>query len=214
MLPVIKKYKSLTCLVLALIVSQYSYSQATDKTLINGIVIDAKTGFPLTGVSVLIDKTTVGTITDHTGKYIIDTKIHADKIVFSFIGYKTESRTFSDGKVQTINISLKLSSISLDEVIIKPGKTAYKNKNNPAVELIDKVIHNKDLNNEKSFEFLQFKQYDKIQFALSNISEKFKNGPLLGKFRFVFDNLDTTKRIGNTIPVSYTHLTLPTKRIV
>src|ERR1035437_1621026 len=199
MLPVIKKYKSLTCLVLALIVSQYSYSQATDKTLINGIVIDAKTGFPLTGVSVLIDKTTVGTITDHTGKYIIDTKIHADKIVFSFIGYQTESRTFSDGKVQTINISLKLSSISLDEVIIKPGKTEYRNKNNQAVELIEKVIHNKDQNNEKSFEFLQFRQYDKIQFALSNISEKFKNGSLLGKFRFVFDNLDTTKRIGNTI---------------
>jgi len=144
MLPVIKKYKSLTCLVLALIVSQYSYSQATEKTLINGIVIDAKTGFPLTGVSVLIDKTTVGTITDHTGKYIIDTKIHADKIVFSFIGYQTESRTFSDGKVQTINISLKLSSISLDEVIIKPGKTEYRNKNNQAVELIEKVIHNKD----------------------------------------------------------------------
>jgi hypothetical protein len=199
MIPVNNKYFFLNCLVFALFISQNSYSQVTDKTIINGIVIDAKTGFPLTGVSVLLDKTTVGTITDHAGKYYIETKVHAEKIVFSFIGYKTESRTFSDGKVQTINISLKLSSISLDEVIIKPGKTAYKNKNNPAVELIEKVIHNKDLNNEKSFEFLQFKQYDKIQFALSNISEKFKNGPLLGKFRFVFDNLDTTKRIGNTI---------------
>jgi Family of unknown function (DUF5686)/CarboxypepD_reg-like domain len=194
-----KKYPSLTFIVLVFFISQVSYSQVPVKTVISGIVKDAKTGIPLTGVSVLLDKTTVGTITDHSGNYIIDTKAHSDKIVFSFIGYQTESRTFSEGKVQTINISLKLSSISLDEVIVKPGKTAYKNKNNPAVELIERVIHNKDLNNEKSFDFLKFKQYDKIQFALSNISEKFKNGNLLGKFRFVFDNLDTTKRIGNTI---------------
>ena len=194
-----KKYSSLIYIVLAFFLNQNSFTQVTDKTIINGIVVDAKTGLPITGATVLLDKTTVGTITDHAGKYYIETKVHAEKIVFSFIGYKTESRIFSDGKAQTINISLKLSSISLDEVIIKPGKTAYKNKNNPAVGLIEKVIHNKDQNNEKSFEFLQFKQYDKIQFALSNISEKFKNGNLLRKFRFVFDNLDTTKRIGNTI---------------
>src|SRR5664280_1122487 len=136
-----KKYSFLIYIVLALFLNQNSFTQVTDKTIINGIVVDAKTGLPITGATVLLDKTTVGTITDHAGKYYIETKVHAEKIVFSFIGYKTESRTFSDGKVQTINISLKLSSISLDEVIIKPGKTEYRNKNNQAVELIEKVIH-------------------------------------------------------------------------
>jgi hypothetical protein len=133
------------------------------------------------------------------GKYSIETKVQADKIALSFLGYQTEIRNISEGKVQTINVSLKLSSISLDEVIIKPGKSEYKNKNNPAVDLIQKVIKNKDLNNKKSFDYLEFKQYDKIQFALSNIPEKFKESKLFGKFRFVFDNIDTTKRIGNSI---------------
>ncbi|MEI6049994.1 MAG: DUF5686 family protein [Bacteroidota bacterium] len=176
-----------------------SYSQISDKTVINGLVIDAKTGTPLIGVSVILQQTTVGTITDNKGNYSIITKVPAEKIVFSFIGYKTESRNFSESITQTINISLSLSTISLDEVIIKPSRKEYKNKNNPAVEIIEKVIKNKDVNRKERFNYLEFKQYEKIQFALSNITDKFKQGNLFGKFRFVFDNIDTTKRIGNTV---------------
>jgi hypothetical protein len=176
-----------------------SFSQLPDKMVIRGLVVDTKTGFPLSGVSVYLERTTVGTITDHEGKYNIETKTRAEKINFSFIGYQTESRTFSEEKIQTINISLKLSSISLDEVVIKPEKNNYKNKNNPAVALIEKVIKNKDLNDGKNFDYLEFKQYEKIQFALSNISKKLEDGNFLRKFRFVFDNIDTTKRIGKSI---------------
>jgi len=176
-----------------------TYSQISDKTVIKGLVVDAKTGQPISGVSVFLERTTVGTITNGEGQYDIETNTKADKIDFSFIGYQTESRTFSEGKVQTINVNLKLSSISLDEVVVKPGKKSYKNKDNPAVALIEKVIKNKDFNNGKRFDYLEFKQYEKIQFALSNISKKLEEGSFLRKFRFVFDNIDTTKRIGKSV---------------
>jgi hypothetical protein len=176
-----------------------SYAQVSYKTVINGLVVDAKTGLPISGVSVFLERTTVGTITDHEGKYSIETSTKAEKIDFSFIGYQTESRTFSEGKAQTINVNLKLSSISLDEVVVKPGKKSYKNKDNPAVALIEKVIKNKDFNDGKRFDYLEFKQYEKIQFALSNISKKLEEGSFLRKFRFVFDNIDTTKRIEKSI---------------
>jgi hypothetical protein len=161
---------------IAFYVSFNVYSQNSDKTVIKGLVIDAKTGLPISGVSVFLERTTVGTITDNDGKYNIETDTRAEKIDFSFIGYQTESRTFSEGKIQTININLKLSSISLDEVVIKPGKKNYRNNNNPAVELIEKVIKNKDFNNGRRFDYLEFKQYEKIQFALSNISKKLEEG--------------------------------------
>jgi hypothetical protein len=176
-----------------------TYSQISDKTVIKGLVVDAKTGQPISGVSVFLDRTTVGTITNSEGKYNIETNTKADKIDFSFLGYQTELRTLSEGKVQTINVNLKLSSISLDEVVIKPGKKSYKNKDNPAVALIEKVIKKKDFNNGKRFDYLEFKQYEKIQFALSNISKKLEEGSFLRKFRFVFDNIDTTKRIGKSV---------------
>lgn len=181
---------------------QYSYSQKSDKTVVNGLVVDAKTGQPLTGTNVFFEKTTIGTITDNQGKYRIETLIPSDKIVFSFIGYETESRIVSKGVDQTINISLKLSSITLDEVKVNPGKKSYKNKNNPAVELIQKVIDNKDLNRKEKYDYLEYKKYEKIQFALSNVTEKFKERNLFGKFRIIFDNIDTTKRVGhNTLPL-------------
>ena len=176
-----------------------SFSQISDKTVINGTVVDAKTGVPLTGTSVILAKTTVGTVTDKDGKYSIETSVKADTILFSFIGYETESRSISKGANQTINIRLKLSAIALNEVIVNRGKTSYKNKNNPAVDLIEKVIKNKDANREEKYDYLAYKKYEKLQFALSNITEKFKKGNLFGKFGFVFENIDTTKRIGNNV---------------
>jgi hypothetical protein len=179
-----------------------SFSQISDKTVINGSVVDAKTGFPITGVSVFLQKTTVGTITDKNGNYSIITKVPADKIVFSFIGYKTESKDFTKNIVQTININLDLSSFTLDEVIVKPSKRDYKNKNNPAVELIDKVIENKAVNRSEKYSYLEYKKYEKIQFALSNITDKVKQGNMFRKFAFVFENIDTTRRItNNTLPI-------------
>lgn len=176
-----------------------SFSQISDKTVINGTVVDAKTGVPLTGASVILAKTTVGTVSDKDGKYSIETSVKSDTILFSFIGYETESRSISKGANQTINIRLKLSAIALNEVIVNRGKTSYKNKNNPAVDLIEKVIKNKDANREEKYDYLAYKKYEKLQFALSNITEKFKKGNLFGKFGFVFENIDTTKRIGNNV---------------
>jgi hypothetical protein len=199
MMHIKNKYFLAVYILIAFSISLNAYSQVSDSTVVKGTVADAKTGMPLTGVSILFVNTTVGTVTDDKGHYSIQTRVLASKVGFSFIGYESETRSISTGKVQTINISLKLSSISLDEVVVKPGKTGYKNKNNPAVELIEKVIANKDVNNQKSFDYLQYKQYDKIQFALSNITEKFKQGPLFAKFKFVFDNIDTTKRIGKSV---------------
>jgi Family of unknown function (DUF5686)/CarboxypepD_reg-like domain len=197
-----KKYLFAVLILTILTSTLKSYSQISDSTIIKGTVVDAKTGTPLTGVTVLLKNTTVGTNTDINGKYRIATKIHADKIQFSFIGYETENRSINPGRIQKININLKMSSISLEEVIVKPGKEGYKNRNNPAVELIEKVIGRKDMNNQKSYDFLQYKQYDKIQFALSNVTEKFENGNFFGKFRFIFENLDTTKRINkNVLPL-------------
>ncbi len=194
-----KTYLQSIFLLLALSASKDAISQVSGKTVIKGFVFDAKTGDPLTGANVFLEKSTIGTITDREGKYSIETSVPTDNIVFSFIGYQSESRSISKGITQTLNVSLKLSSISLDEVIVNPGKRKYKNKNNPAVDLIEKVIDNKVVNRKENYDYLEYKKYEKIQFALSNITEKQKKGNLFGKFRFVFDNLDTTKRIGNNV---------------
>ena len=176
-----------------------TFSQTSDKTIIKGIVTDANTGEPLPFVSVFLKGTTVGTLTDKEGKYSIETNVPAKVIGFSFIGFETEIRDIIPGKVQTLNIRLAVSLITLDEVVVSPKRRNYSNKNNPAVDLINNVIENKKFNRKEAFNYLEYKQYEKIQFALSNVTEKFSKGSMFGKFRYIFENLDTTKRIGNTI---------------
>jgi hypothetical protein len=187
------------CLILTVLAGNDLFSQATEATIIKGRIADAKTGEPIAGANAFLDGTTIGTITDKDGRYRIETPTPSEKITFSFIGYQSESRTISRGKEQTMNVNLKLSLISLDEVKVKARKESYRNKENPAVELIEKVIDRKNANRKEKYDFLEYKQYEKIQFALSNISEKFRQGNMLGKFGIVFNNLDTTKRIGNTV---------------
>ncbi len=175
------------------------FSLTQEKTIIKGIVTDASTGEPVPYVSVLLKGTSVGTLTDAAGKYLIETAVKATEIRYSFIGYDPVTRNINPGTTQTIDISLSLTSITLDEVTVKPGKREYRNRNNPAVELIENVISHKSTNRPESFDFLQYEKYEKIQLALSNISEEFKKAPMFRKYSFIFDNTDTTKRIGNEI---------------
>jgi hypothetical protein len=194
-----KKYLFSIYLFLALSVSYNSFTQVPGKTVIKGIVTDANTGDRIPFVSVILKGTTVGTVTDKEGKYLIETNVKASLIEYSYIGYQTESRSISQGTEQTVDIRLSLSHIALDEVTVRPERLNYRNKDNPAVELIEKVIANKDENRKEAYSYLEYKQYEKIQFALSNITDRFRDGHSSGKFGFVFENVDTTKRIGNNI---------------
>ncbi len=176
-----------------------SFAQVSEKTLIKGLVLDALTGYPIPYASVFLKGTSVGTLTDANGKYLLESGLRSDTISFSFIGYKSESRKIISGKEQTIDVSMDLTSISLDEVVVKAKKKEYKNKNNPAVELIDRVVAKKDENRPEAYSYLEYKTYEKIQFAFSNVTENFKNSNVFSDFSFIFNNIDTTRRIGNDI---------------
>jgi hypothetical protein len=173
-----------------------SYSQQLEKTIVKGTVLDAKTGDPLPFVSVILKNTTVGIVTDNNGRYIIETTVRANTVAYSFLGYETETRPILYGQYQTIDISLKESSFSINEVIVKPKKQSYSNKNNPAVELIQRVIEKKSENRKEGFDYTKYEKYEKVQFALSKTSEKDRERFVFKKFQFIFDNVDTTKQKG------------------
>jgi hypothetical protein len=193
------KYSPLIFLYASFLICNDSFSQSSDKTILRGVVTDAKTGEPVPFASVSFKGTAIGTLTDNAGKYIVETNSDVKIVSFSFIGYETQVHEIVPHKDQTLNIRLALSVITLDEVIISPKRRNYSNKNNPAVDLINNVINNKKLNRKESYDYLRYKQYDKIQFALSNITENFRKGSVFSKFKYIFENADTTKRIGNTV---------------
>ncbi|MFN8165722.1 MAG: DUF5686 family protein [Bacteroidia bacterium] len=178
------------------------------QTIVRGVVTDEKTGDPLPFVSVQISGTTIGKNTDFNGQYLIQTDEPAKKIKFTLIGYNTMELDLKEGQSQIISVKMTAKSHQLKEVSIEGKKQRYKNKDNPAVDLIRRVIDNKKLNRKEDLQAFQYEKYEKVQFALSNISEKFKNRKYMKNFQFVFDNLDSNQMPGKVILPMYLQETL------
>ncbi|MHB1148335.1 MAG: TonB-dependent receptor plug domain-containing protein, partial [Lutibacter sp.] len=107
---------------------------------VKGKVTEAAGGTALPGVGVIIKGTTVGAATDFDGNYILEKVKPGDVLVFSYVGFNTQSVTV--GNNTTINIVLTESAESLDEVvIIGYGTTTVKDATGSVTS-----IKSKDLN--------------------------------------------------------------------
>ena len=79
---------------------------------VTGTVTD-DTSEPLPGVSVIIEGTSTGTITDLEGKFSIKSNI-GDVLVFSYVGYETKKMTV-DSPIIAVTMQ---SGVGLDEIIL------------------------------------------------------------------------------------------------
>ena len=162
-------------------------------TRIRGTVIDAATKEPLPFVNIVFVGKNIGTITDYNGKYTIETQWASSKIEVSFLGYKKQYRTIVKEKSQVINFELETNAVILDEATVISKKKRYRNKNNPAVGLIKKIVKNKNLNRKEHLDYYQYDKYEKIEFDLNNITEKFRKKKVFNKFQFIFNYIDTAE---------------------
>ncbi|WP_296698874.1 SusC/RagA family TonB-linked outer membrane protein [Algoriphagus sp.] len=108
-----KKSYSLTLLFLfGFLLSIPTYAQQT----VRGKVTAQEDGQPLPGVSILIQGTTTGTVTDIDGNYSISVPSSESVLVFSFIGF--DSQSLSVGSNSVLDVSLAVSTSELDEFIV------------------------------------------------------------------------------------------------
>ncbi|MBR3405315.1 MAG: TonB-dependent receptor [Bacteroidales bacterium] len=85
------------------------------QTTIKGIVTD-ETGEPLIGAGVLVEGTSIGTITGIDGDYVLSVPADAVNLVFSFIGLADQTVAIN-GQTE-INVVLKADQTFLDEVVV------------------------------------------------------------------------------------------------
>ena len=147
---------------------------------IKGKVVDAETGEPVPYANVYYQKQqTIGTNTSLNGRYTLQSPPASDTIVFSFVGYKTHKLYVERGVRKTINVTLEDLGKELDEVLVKPKKQRYRRKNNPAVELMEKVIAAKENHDLKQNEFYRYDKYQRITFGFNNITQEFVDSGFL-----------------------------------
>jgi TonB-dependent starch-binding outer membrane protein SusC len=89
-------------------------ASAMDPITITGTVRD-HTGEPLPGVSILIEGTTTGTVTDLDGTYSIEAE-EGQVLIFSFIGFETQRREV--GAANVIDVDMTEDAQAMDEVVV------------------------------------------------------------------------------------------------
>lgn len=186
----------LTLSLLSLLVSTQLLAQ---RVTIRGKVLNARTNAAVEFSNVLEQGTTNGTQSDLNGAYALEVLPGTVSLKASFVGYTPDVKTLTvDGskKVIVLNFRLQPEQKSLTEVTVRGKRERYRNKDNPAVALIEKVIAHKARNRKEAYSFYQYNKYEKVEFDLSNISEKFRNRRSLKKFDFVFNYLDTSQVTG------------------
>jgi hypothetical protein len=169
-------------------------------TTVKGVITDAKRKDAMPYVTVSFNGTTQGVSTNTQGQYSLNNNNGYKQIKVSFIGYKTVVRDIDPTKDQVINIAMVEDNHKLNEVVVRSAKKKkYTNKNNPAVELIRQVIAHKKQNQLESYDYAEYRQYERMHFSLSNLSEKFKNKRIFKNYQFLFREQDSTAIGGKTL---------------
>jgi TonB-linked SusC/RagA family outer membrane protein len=89
--------------------------QQNEKKVVTGIILDANTGEPLPGVSILIKGTASGVITDADGRFSINVTPE-NVLVFSYVGYLDEE--VAVGPQTEITLKLSPDIVGLEEVVV------------------------------------------------------------------------------------------------
>ena len=140
-----------------------------DSTIVIGTVLDKSTREPLPYASVAFLNSSLGVTTDVDGAFSLRTKQSFDSIEIQFLGYERLVLPISPFKMNQLEVLLNNASVSLNTVNISGKRQRYKRKNNPAVDLIKKVIANKAANDFDTLDYLQYDQYEKVQLNVGGI---------------------------------------------
>ena len=192
--------KGIKKLYFMLILFMVSTLQMMAQQKITGRVIDDD-GFAVPYASVQYKGHKIGVSSDGEGKFTIE-KHPAWVLTVSALSYKTQTVKI-DEKTNFIEVKLKDDTHKLGEVVVKSKKGRYKRKDNPAVELMRRVIAAKKKSDLSNHDYYQYDKYQKITLALNDLSKEQLESKFFSKRQYLLDQVETSPYNGKlTLPVS------------
>lgn len=161
-----------------------------------GVVTDADTSEPLPAVHVyyLTDPRLI-VQTDVNGNYRIP--FRKGTLVFSMMGFHKQA--IEVGKSQKLNVRMRESSSSLGEVRVEGKRRRYSRKNNPAVDLMQKVIAAKDSLSVHLEPHFSYQKYEKMTFALNEFTETVFQDDHFKHFPYLKEHVEQHPETGKLI---------------
>ena len=156
---------------------------------ITGVVVDDTTGDSISLASLIYRGHHVMVAADEKGRFSIDRHV-GWYLTFSALGYKPQRILIGKNTPSEMRISLVPEANQLEGVVVKQKRQRYSRKNNPAVELMHRVIEAKKKTNLTNHDFFQYNKYQKLTLGLNELTPTDLEGPLFKKRQWLLDQVE------------------------
>ena len=158
---------------------------------ISGVITDAVTGDTLLYPSASYKGHHIAVSGDATGHYGI-ARHEGWVLTFSAVGYQSKNITVTAKTPQIVNIKLKPDTKTLAEVVVKQKRGKYSRKDNPAVELMKRVVAAKKKTDLANHDYYQYNKYQKITLAVNDIQPSDIDSGFFAKKQWLIDQIETS----------------------
>ena len=172
------------------------------KAQLRGYIIDEATGDSIPYASAIYRGHNVAVASNINGQFTI-ARHEGWVLTFSAVGYVSKSITITSSTKQNFNVKLKPDTKALKEVVVKTKRRRYSRKNNPAVELMKKVVEAKKRTDLDNRDYYQYNKYQKLTLALNDITPEKLEDPKMKKKPWLKDQVEKCEYNGKLIlPIS------------
>ena len=137
---------------------------------VTGIVVDKESGDTIPFASLLYKGHHVTAVGEADGTFSIE-RHNGWTLTVKAVGYKTFTVSVKADTPMPLVVRMKPEAQRLDEVVVKSKRRSkYSRKNNPAVELMKRVVEAKKRTDLENHDFYQYSKYQKITLALNDVT--------------------------------------------
>lgn len=158
---------------------------------IHGVIVDAENGDTLLYPSASYKGHHVAVSGNAMGEYAIE-RHNGWQLTFSAVGYKSKTINVTSATPVKLDVKLKPDTKQLKEVVVKSKRGKYSRKDNPAVELMRRVIAAKKKTDLQNHDYLQYNKYQKITLALNDIKPSDLDSGFFAKKQWLIDQIETS----------------------
>ena len=169
---------------------------------ITGVITDEETGDSISFASIVYKGHNISTVANVFGQYTIPRQ-EGWNITVSAVGYKSRIIPVNSKTRRKLNITLKPARQELAEVTVKSRRNRYSRKDNPAVELMRRVVAAKKKTDLSNNDYYRYNKYEKLTLALNDLTPQQLESPFFTKKPWLLNQVEVSPYTNKLVlPVS------------
>ena len=162
-----------------------------DSTLLQCYVVDWQTGDSIPYANAVYRNLKLGASSDANGHFSIARKV-GEQLTITAIGYKPRHIKITAHTARELKVTLIADSKQLQGIVVKAKRRyKYSCKDNPAVELMRRVVAAKKQTHLENHDYYQYDKYQKVTMAINNLTPDELEGSMFKKAPWLLDQVET-----------------------